>query len=158
MQRVLPDGCMDLMWIDSTLMVAGPDTTAHLARLAPGSTITGLRLRPGIAACLLATSAEELRNQRVPLGWSVRSLHRRCLAAFGYGPAVLRRILHFRAALRLADAGVPAAEVAARCGYADQPHLSREVRALAGVPLGQLLAGRGANRSTPLPSGSCTTA
>ena len=41
-------------------------------------------------------------------------------------------------------------------GYADQPHLSRETRALAGASPGQLASG--ANRSTPLPSGSSTTA
>ena len=47
-------------------------------------------------------------------------------------------------------------EVAAAAGYADQPHLSRETRALAGASPGQLASG--ANRSTPLPSGSSTTA
>ena len=66
------------------------------------------------------------------LGWTTRTLHRRCLAAFGYGPAVLRRVLRFRRAVALLRAGVGPAEVAARAGYADQPHLSREVRALAG--------------------------
>ncbi|WP_344740620.1 helix-turn-helix domain-containing protein, partial [Pseudonocardia halophobica] len=68
------------------------------------------------------------------LGWSTRSLTRHCTAVYGYGPAVLRRVLRFRAAATLLHAGVAPAEVAARTGYADQPHLSREVRALAGVP------------------------
>jgi AraC-like DNA-binding protein len=90
------------------------------------------------------------------LGWTARTLHRRCLGAFGYGPAVLRRVLRFRRALALLHAGVPAAEAAARAGYADQSHLSREVRALAGAAPGQLAGA--ANRSTALPSGSCTTA
>src|SRR4029453_17294987 len=67
------------------------------------------------------------------LGWPPRSLHRRCVAAFGYGPAVLRRVLRFRRALALLHAGVAPAEVAARTGYADQPHLSREVRAFSGL-------------------------
>ena len=94
------------------------------------------------------------------LGWTTRSLHRRCLAAFGYGPEVLRRVLRFRrAAGAAARAACPLAEVAARAGYADQPHLSREVRALAGCHCAALTAGQsGAKRSTPLPSGSCTTA
>lgn len=89
-------------------------------------------------------------------GCTPRSLHRRCRSAFGYGPAVLRRVLRFRRALALLRTGVELGEVAARAGYADQPHLSREVRALAGVSPRQLA--RAANRSTPLPSGSCTTA
>jgi AraC-like DNA-binding protein len=67
------------------------------------------------------------------LGWTTRTLHRRSLAAFGYGPAVLRRVLRFRRATDLLAAGVAPAEVAARAGYADQPHLSRELRALGGT-------------------------
>lgn len=89
------------------------------------------------------------------LGWTTRTLHRRCLDSFGYGPAVLRRVLRFRRAAALLHAGMAPAAVAAVTGYADQPHLSREVRALAGVAPRQLA---GANRSTPVPSGSCKTA
>jgi AraC-like DNA-binding protein len=67
------------------------------------------------------------------LGWSARSLTRQCTAVYGYGPSVLRRVLRFRAASALLHAGTAPAEVAARTGYADQPHLTREFRALAGV-------------------------
>jgi AraC-like DNA-binding protein len=74
------------------------------------------------------------------VGLSERQLHRRCLDAFGYGPKTLARVLRMRRALALAAGGVPAAEVAAVAGYADQAHLSREVRALAGVPLTRLVA------------------
>jgi hypothetical protein len=28
--RVLPDGCMDLIWTDCNVLIAGPDTRAHL--------------------------------------------------------------------------------------------------------------------------------
>src|SRR5918992_2958414 len=76
------------------------------------------------------------------LGWTERSLHRRCLAAFGYGPAVLRRVLRFRHATALLHDGVPIAEAAALAGYADQPHLSREVRALAGVAPSEIVGPR----------------
>jgi len=72
------------------------------------------------------------------LGWSPRSLTRQCTAVFGYGPATLRRILRFRRAGNLLHAGVAPAEVAAVTGYADQPHLAREVKALAGVPASAL--------------------
>ncbi|MFF4714301.1 helix-turn-helix domain-containing protein [Streptomyces eurythermus] len=77
------------------------------------------------------------------LGVGERRLHRRCLTAFGYGPKTLARILRLRRALALARAGTPYAETAIRAGYADQPHLAREVRRLAGMPLGELLAGGG---------------
>ncbi|HEY6423664.1 MAG TPA: hypothetical protein VIY28_10550 [Pseudonocardiaceae bacterium] len=49
----------------------------------------------------------------------------------GYGPSVLRRIVRFRAALRLAEQGEPFAAAAARAGYAGQAHLTREVREVA---------------------------
>jgi AraC-like DNA-binding protein len=73
------------------------------------------------------------------IGLSSRQLRRRCLDAFGYPPKVLQRVLRFDAAMRLAWRGVPFASVAFEAGYADQAHLAREVRALAGVPLGQLI-------------------
>lgn len=89
-------------------------------------------------------------------GWSARTLQRQCAAVYGYGPATLRRILRFRAALGMMRAGTAVADAAARAGYADQPHLYRDVREFAGVPLGQLRSG--ANRSTEVPSGSVTVA
>jgi AraC-like DNA-binding protein len=90
------------------------------------------------------------------IGWSNRTMQRQCAAIYGYGPAMLRRILRFRRAVRLLNDGLPTVEVAARAGYADQPHLHREVRELAGVALRQVSSG--ANRSTQLPSGSATVA
>lgn len=73
------------------------------------------------------------------LGLGARQLHRRSLVAFGYGPKTLARILRLRRALVLARAGVPYAETALRSGFADQAHLARDVRELAGVPLTRLL-------------------
>ena len=93
------------------------------------------------------------------VGWSVRTLQRQCTVVYGYGPATLRRILRFRRAVRLLGDGLPNTEVAARAGYADQPHLHREARELAGVPLASLRQdSSSANRSTQLPSGSATVA
>ena len=94
---------------------------------------------------------------------SPRQLHRRCLPAFGYGPRRLARVLRFQRALEEIRCGVSLAHAAAASGYADQAHLSREVRALAGTTprglLGEPYAdGSGANRSTGRPSGSWTTA
>lgn len=77
------------------------------------------------------------------LGLGARQLHRRCLTAFGYGPKTLARILRLQRALALARRGVPLADTAARAGFADQAHLARDVKELAGVPLGELLGRRG---------------
>lgn len=90
------------------------------------------------------------------VGSSSRTLQRQCSAVYGYGPATLRRILRFRRAVGLIDAGMSPSAVAAQAGYADQPHLYREVRALAGISLRQLSSA--ANRSTEVPSGSSTVA
>jgi AraC-like DNA-binding protein len=79
------------------------------------------------------------------LGVTTRTLHRRSLAAFGYGPRTLGRVLRLQRVLPLLDAGLPLADVAQRAGYADQPHLSREVRALAGRSPARLAADRAAS-------------
>jgi AraC-like DNA-binding protein len=70
------------------------------------------------------------------VGLSERQLRRRCSAAFGYGPAVLARILRvqrFLALTRRHGTAAGLAQLALAAGYADQPHLSREVRAIAGT-------------------------
>jgi AraC-like DNA-binding protein len=73
------------------------------------------------------------------MGMSERHLQRRCRTAFGYGPKTLHQVLRFQRALRLARAGGRLADVAAVVGYADQAHLARETRHLAGVALTELL-------------------
>jgi AraC-like DNA-binding protein len=65
---VLPDGCLDLMWIDGALVVAGPDTGAAPSGLGPGLEIAAVRFRPGAAPAVLGLPASELRDRRVPLG------------------------------------------------------------------------------------------
>ena len=47
--RVLPDGCMDLLWDGHEISIAGADTHAQLFAGTPGSTMTGLRFAPGYA-------------------------------------------------------------------------------------------------------------
>ncbi|MDO0910739.1 helix-turn-helix domain-containing protein [Streptomyces sp. DT2A-34] len=204
--RVLPDGCMDLLWNEGRLLVAGPDTRAYVTE-GPPTTWVGVRFHPGTAPGLLGVPAHELRDRRVELadlwpasevrrlcgrvgaaadpvtaledvvleraaaaeppdplllrvvtaldtgrpvaatadelGLGARQLHRRCRTAFGYGPKTLARILRLRRALALARDGVAFADTAARAGFADQAHLARDVKELAGLPLGELLARRG---------------
>lgn len=66
------------------------------------------------------------------VGWSRRHLQARWAAEFGLGPKRLARVARFGRARQLQDAGVPLAEVAHRAGYADQSHLNRDWRSLAG--------------------------
>jgi AraC-like DNA-binding protein len=198
--RVLPDGCLDLIWRDGELLVAGPDTAAQLTTSPPGTRWAALRFTSGVGPAVIGVPAVDLRDQRVPLdalwspaavraagvtvgdhdpvaglerlvssrwiapdplvtgvaarlragvpvatvatatGLSARQLHRRCEAAFGYGPKLLARILRLQRALARARSGTPFATVAAELGYADQAHLSRDVKDLAGVPLRALLS------------------
>ncbi|MFE2291516.1 helix-turn-helix domain-containing protein [Streptomyces sp. NPDC059452] len=115
---------------------------------------------------LTVTVAERLRRGRTvaataaEVGLGARQLHRRSLAAFGYGPKTLARILRLQRALDLIRTGLPYAEAACAAGCTDQAHLSREMRDLAGTTLGAYFAEgeAGANSETPHPSGSSTTA
>lgn len=67
-QRVLPDGCIDIVFInDEAPTVVGPWVKPFIARLLAGTTIVGARLRPGRAPALLGLPAAELLNQSVAL-------------------------------------------------------------------------------------------
>lgn len=92
-QRVLPDGCVDLVWIGEAAVVAGPATRATRVALMPGSVVIGVRLQRVLA-----------------------------LAGRSHGRE-------------------PLAGLAAVAGYADQAHMSRELRALAGSSPRALLPG-----------------
>jgi AraC-like DNA-binding protein len=78
------------------------------------------------------------------LGMSARHLRRLILAETGLEPRMLSRVARFQRFLDLSDrAAEPSlAGLAARAGYADQPHLTREVRALSGLTPSALLAER----------------
>ncbi|WNI28438.1 DUF6597 domain-containing transcriptional factor [Streptomyces sp. ITFR-6] len=201
---VLPDGCMDLLWIGGRLLVAGPDTRAEPASVSDGGSIAGIRFAPGTAPALLGVPAHELRDRRIALaglwpdarvreltervaqaeepaaaleeialrraaatappdpvmayaaaqldggrsvadtaraaGLGARQLHRRSLTAFGYGPKTLARVLRLQRALALVRSGTPYADAALAAGCADQAHLAREMRELAGTTLTGYLA------------------
>ncbi len=67
------------------------------------------------------------------LGIDVRTLERAFREYVGIGPKLFARIVRFRRARRALRNGGRAAEVAARAGFADQSHMVREFRVLAGV-------------------------
>lgn len=202
---VVPDGCVDLLWRDGRLMVAGPDVTAALPALNPGSTILGMRFQPGAAVKWLGLPMSEIVGREIELAelWgsraldlagrlgeratleaqaqllqdllsnmmtdiepaahdakaifrmaalgsgedggipllldglevSERTLRRRSHAYFGYGPKTLGRVLRFQKFMTLAwaDRGAGLSALAFDAGYADQPHLSREIQSLCGM-------------------------
>jgi len=202
--RVLPDGCIDIVFInDEAPLVVGPWTDPFTATFAAGTTIVGVRLRPGYAPGVLGIPAAELLNRSMPLsvvwdrsktepfalvsceqgltarrlalskilsrtfapasapdrtvvsgmhwlarqpqgqvrelsrrmGISERQLHRRFATAVGYGPKMFQSVLRFQRFLYLAkrnDQHHALADVAASVGYADQPHMTREVGRFAG--------------------------
>ncbi len=207
---VLPDGCMDLLWREGRLFVAGPDTHAYVPGPETGGAVSGgryvgVRFYPGTAPALLGVPADELRDRRVELadlwggararrltervdgaddpmrvleavaleraaqaappdpllaevvrsldagrpvaetaakvGLNARTLHRRSLPAFGYGPKTLARVLRLQRALALARDGWPYARTAVEAGFADQAHLARDVKELTGLTLSGLLDG-----------------
>jgi AraC-like DNA-binding protein len=195
LKRILPDGCMDLIWNDGRLFVAGPDTAAQISEQPVGSRCLALRFAAGTGPQVIGVPADELTDRQVPLadlwpvavvrrlaeissvaeleraalsrwqppdpvmvevarwaragqsvdaiaemcGLSARHLQRRVRTAFGYGPKTLVRILRLQRAVGLARRGTRFADVSATAGYADQAHLARDVKALAGVPLGTLV-------------------
>jgi len=75
------------------------------------------------------------------VGWSRRHLAERFGALTGLTPKQAARIARFEATRRflVRPHRPPLADIAARCGYADQAHLAREWRAMAGCSIGTWL-------------------
>src|SRR6516162_9235319 len=65
--RVVPDGCADIVWTGTSLIVAGPDTQPILDRLPRGAVVVGIRFHPGAALSWLGVPLREIVNSRVPL-------------------------------------------------------------------------------------------
>ena len=87
------------------------------------------------------------------LGLSGRQLRRLLGEHAGLGPKALQRVFRLERFLRLAAAQqqpVGLAELAAQVGYADQAHLSREVRRMTGLSPSALLTERQGDAVGPL--------
>ena len=76
------------------------------------------------------------------IGWSRKHLARRFTDEIGLGPKSVSRIVRLNRAIAAARAGGGWAGIAADCGYADQAHMVREFRELAGnSPVGWAATG-----------------
>lgn len=67
------------------------------------------------------------------VGWGRKRLSSRFRSQIGITPKRAAQLVRFDHAVHLLAAGHAAASVAAQSGYVDQPHLHREVKAIAGV-------------------------
>lgn len=66
--RVLPDGCVDIVFInEEPPVVVGPWTSPFIATFPAGTGIVGARLRPGYAPGVLGIPAAEMLNRSMPL-------------------------------------------------------------------------------------------
>ncbi|MEU8266161.1 DUF6597 domain-containing transcriptional factor [Sphaerisporangium sp. NPDC049002] len=129
-QRVVPDGCVDLIWGPHGPHVAGPDTGHFLARLEPGERFTGIRFRPGAVGEVFGVPAEGLRDQRVPLAdlptfelrgpddlqRAVAARLRETPAPEECAPAITRALRHGSTVARVAwDLGLSERQLNRRC-------------------------------------------
>jgi AraC-like DNA-binding protein len=125
-----------------------PDTAAARALDVAASLVADGEPDPAAtwAAVLLADPQVRTESVAAEIGLSLRQLRRRCHAAVGYGPKTLQRVLRFRRFVSEIDAAAPIrkasrggpdvqdlAVLAVQAGYADQAHLTRECRRLAGL-------------------------
>lgn len=100
--RVIPDGCMDLLWVDARVVVAGPDTAAYVTDWHPHRRYVGLRFGHGLGPRVVGVPAGELRDQRVPLDQLWPSRQVRALAAQLHSAAAPSQVLESTAAAHLA--------------------------------------------------------
>jgi AraC-like DNA-binding protein len=135
------------IWPDAEKLTASLEQAARPGQQLVSIAVRRLRLAEPDPLANALGQGFDVQSLSERLGLSERQLRRRCLDAFGYGPKMLHRVLRFDRAVRLARSGVPFAQVATGIGYADQAHLSREVKALAGVPLGALVSRDGRTRA-----------
>ncbi|WTA56849.1 helix-turn-helix domain-containing protein [Kitasatospora purpeofusca] len=151
--------------------VCGPAEAAAVLDAFVASRVPGWAPDRAVERAVAALGRPEgvrLPDLATELGLSERQLRRRVTDAVGYGPKTLHAVLRFRRALARARSGggggggdggggagaVPGlAAVAAQAGYADQAHLTREVRRWSGVSPTVLL-GRAAARPGQTPPGA----
>lgn len=146
-QLVVPDGCVDLIWLSGReLVIAGADTGPRRVSLPAHARSSGIRLRSSAAGAVLGLPASELRDRqaeaaivwgeqatRLQQALAVATPARRLellaevVARRGAQPDVLVRA----AARRLAVPGVRVAGVAAELGVSER-QLRRRMLAAVG--------------------------
>lgn len=112
----------------------------------PGQMAAAVAGRPSdmlVRAAVRQLDRHDVRAVARELTISERHLRRRFHAAVGYGPQTFARVRRFRRFVHAVDAGrADLAALAFDAGYADQAHLTRETRRLAGVTPAELVRSR----------------
>ena len=116
-----------------------------LARAAAGRAEVPAAVRPETAEAMrrLVTvrGDVDISSVATDVGWSRRHLSEQFGAEYGVTPKEMARVLRFERSKQLfVRARATLAEIAAECGYADQAHMAREWRTLAGSSPTQWLA------------------
>jgi AraC-like DNA-binding protein len=135
---------------DLSAMIEEAATTAtrlrlwqsQLLQVMPNRAVPDREMRALFDALKPACAApRKLRSIQDRLDISERTLRRRCRDHFGYGPKTLDRILRFQRVVRMARTGgeTSLSGLAFAAGYADQAHLSREIRELSGMTASALV-------------------
>ncbi|WP_336799945.1 AraC family transcriptional regulator [Kaistia sp. MMO-174] len=74
--EVVPDGCVDMIWREGRLHVAGPDITTARPILKAGAVVLGARFRAGAASGWLGLPMSEIVGRAVDMAdlWDARSV------------------------------------------------------------------------------------
>lgn len=125
---------------------SGTDAAAEVARWLRGRVIASAapppapELRRAWRLIVGGDGRARIGDVAADVGWSRRHLTARMRAEIGVGAKDLARLARFQRSRRLIGRGDRLGDVAARSGYADQPHLTAEWREFAGCTPGQWIA------------------
>ncbi|MFI1647400.1 helix-turn-helix transcriptional regulator [Streptomyces avidinii] len=120
-------------------------TDGFLRRRAAGAPPMAAEVAAAWDAIVAGRGRVRVGDLAASCGWSRKRLRARFSSQVGLTPKRAAMLVRFDHAARALIAGERAGDVAVACGYADQPHLHRDVQALAGCTPGALA---GLNAST----------
>jgi AraC-like DNA-binding protein len=108
--------------------------------------VRGVRSDGQVADAVRLLGAHSVEQVAGLLGVSCRHLRRMLLAQVGLAPKAFQQVVRLQRFVCAADRGAPLAAAAADAGYADQAHLTREVRRFAGLTPAMLVRERSGRR------------
>ena len=104
--------------------------------------VTSIEPRPRTERAVRLLSRYPVDLAAVELGLTSRQLRRVLVTEVGLAPKVFQRVLRMQRFVTAAELNTGLASAAADAGYADQSHMTREIRSLAGLTPTRLLQER----------------